>query len=156
MASDEKATVESLLHQLVGKRTWGLVIGPAGVHLHLGEIHEDPNPKAKPFGDYSVWIKGSIRITSKGHTFWESGPCQGQDDQARLSSLASDRTVSEAAADWHGNILRLVLDEAHLLSAYPLHINNRSFPWIIYDHTHVPVRYAVVSNDGVELFVGGG
>jgi hypothetical protein len=154
MARDKRAAVDGLLHQLIGKQTWGLGIGPAGVNIQFGALLYNSNPKRKPNGEHSVWIKCALLVKNKTQTVWQSGPCPAEEEQELLSALGSGKIVSDVAVDWRRNVLRMVLGNAYLLSAYPVIIGSRSFPWIVYDRSHSPVRYAVVGLKKVDLRQG--
>ncbi len=151
MGDNTKENLELMLRQLVGKPIWGLSIGPAGVHLHFGEKHPDPHPSVEPHGDYSIWVKGGIQITTKAKTLWESRPYPSMREAPRLSALLGGKIVSVAAIDFTMNALRIVLNDEVLFSAYPLRLNEEDCPWILYDHLKPAAHYMIVRKDGAEL-----
>jgi len=149
--TEVKQVLEGLLKQLVGRSTWGVAIGPAGVHVHFGEVHAALPPRGVPNGDFSIWVKGAIKIINyEKEIIYQSG-FPPQADQPRLSGLVSGKTVSEAFVGNRRHVLGLVLNDEMLLKAYPFSEEGENYPWILYNHLREKPFYAVVNQDKCEI-----
>jgi len=151
MAKKPDIILSAVLQKMVGKKAWGTIIGPWGVHVHFRNLHANKNPRLRPHGDYSTWVRGGIRVTNKRNTFFESGPYPEESLEKALAVLIDGREVSGADFDQAKNALRIILDQEILFSAYPASDGKYEYPWIIYDHLTNPVTYWVVDTKSLKM-----
>ena len=147
MESETLFRLEELLSRITGKSMWGILVGPAGVHIHFG--HEHSPSGSERCGEYSLWIKGIIRLNDKARRQLSTPPSL-QALEAQLTGILTNRLPTSTGVDHKNNVLRLVVSDEILLSAFPSN-KEQGHPWILYDHTASPTAYAVVYKDTIDF-----
>jgi hypothetical protein len=147
MPNPNQQSLTGLFSQLVGRTVSGILIGPAGMHIDFGVCSN--KPPFEPPRELSFWIKCGFRIKNTNEVLFETAPNPPKETTPTISSLVARKTVTAADLDSRNNSLRIVLSEELLFSAYPGDQQD-STPWIIYDHTKVPVHYFVVFKNLIE------
>lgn len=134
----------SLLHRFHSKTAWGVAVGPAGFHIHIGGVL--PDPPRKPVGELSLWIQCRFHICSMDKFLLGLPAYPPEAENDRIAQHLENRVVTEADLD-NQNALRMVLDDQLLFSAFPKGADER---WIVYDHAASPVEYFIVHESKIE------
>jgi hypothetical protein len=139
----------SILSGLRRLRTWGVAVGPSGMHLHFGAPQAIPPQVQGPVqapGRYSLWVRCPFHISLRDRPQYRS-TFPNDSDLSTVRNAVEGQRVLRVAVDPLDSSLRLLYPRGTLFSAFP-GPSKGSLCWIAYDHSTQPAFSVAVHTDG--------